>query len=213
MTSRRQLEANRVNAKRSTGPRTPSGKARSRMNAVNHGLTAKNVVVAGEKPEDFDAFRDELMADFRPVNTIGRELVDRTAGLLWRLRRCPAVEAELLNSLINQSGCFDWSRLTNEELEQAEQLFTKALQKPLEPTISSIVEHQARSEKKEVGVSQRVEMLSIFSRYEAGLMNALIKTLTLLHGLVPQDRRRRVSAGLPQSHAKPGRESNRVIGL
>ena len=62
MVSQRQLEANRANAKRSTGPKSASGKARSRLNAVTHGLTSRQLVVGAEKPEDFDAFRDEASA-------------------------------------------------------------------------------------------------------------------------------------------------------
>lgn len=40
MTSQRRIEANRRNAQRSTGPKTQDGKARSRLNAVKHGLSA-----------------------------------------------------------------------------------------------------------------------------------------------------------------------------
>jgi hypothetical protein len=151
------------------------------MNAVKHGLTAKKVVVVGENPEDFDAFRDGVTTDFKPGSTIESELVDQAAALLWRLRRWAVVEAELLKGLISQSQCYDWSCLTDEELEQVGQLFAKALKKPIEPTISSLVDYQVSTENE--SVPKRVEMLSIFSRYEAGLMNALMKTLTLLHSL------------------------------
>ena len=46
MASSRQIAANRANAKRSTGPKTEQGKARSRMNAWKHGLTAEDIVIA-----------------------------------------------------------------------------------------------------------------------------------------------------------------------
>jgi hypothetical protein len=57
MTSLRRLEANRENARRSTGPRTEEGKRRSRRNAVRHGLTAKTVIDVLEDPEDYKASR------------------------------------------------------------------------------------------------------------------------------------------------------------
>jgi hypothetical protein len=55
MTSFRQIEANRRNAAKSTGPITQEGKQRSRCNAVRHGLTAETVIGALEDPEDYKA--------------------------------------------------------------------------------------------------------------------------------------------------------------
>ena len=50
MATRRQLEANRANAKRSTGPRSADGKAKSSKNSLAHGLTAQDIVIADEDP-------------------------------------------------------------------------------------------------------------------------------------------------------------------
>ena len=99
MASRRQLEANRSNAKRSTGPNSQRGKARSRMNALKHGLTASDIVIGDEDPKHFDALRGGLKAGLRPVGAMEIELVDRVAGLLWRLRRVPVVESGIIRSL------------------------------------------------------------------------------------------------------------------
>ena len=70
------------------------------MNAVTHGLTATEIVVPGEEPEQFDRLREGLNADFAPGGTIERKLVDVLAGLLWRQQRLPIVEAELLKKLM-----------------------------------------------------------------------------------------------------------------
>ena len=97
MVSSKQLEANRANARKSTGPRSQGGKARSRLNAVTHGLTARQLVVGAEKPEEFDAFREALFADLEPSGALQCELVDEVARSMWRLRRIPVLEADLLN--------------------------------------------------------------------------------------------------------------------
>ena len=98
MTSQRQLEANRANAKRSTGPRTRSGKGRSSMNAVSHGLTAKNIVVSDEDPDEFERLRADLQADFQPSTRLAHEVVEHLAGLLWRQRRVARLEALLVKA-------------------------------------------------------------------------------------------------------------------
>ncbi len=77
MASRKQLEANRENAKRSTGPKSQAGKARSRVNSRKHGLTAKTLVIGDEDPAQFDKLRAELMQEFDPQSGLECELVER----------------------------------------------------------------------------------------------------------------------------------------
>jgi hypothetical protein len=96
MTSFRQIEANRRNALRSTGPKTEDGKQRSRQNAVRHGLTAETLVVALEDIEDYQAFEAAIIADYDARTAVERELVLRLASLLWRIRRATAIETDLL---------------------------------------------------------------------------------------------------------------------
>ena len=95
MTSFRQIEANRRNAKLSTGPSTEAGKRRSRRNAVRHGLTAETVIGALEDAEDYAAFEMAVTADYDAQTAVERELVLRLASLLWRLRRATAIESGL----------------------------------------------------------------------------------------------------------------------
>jgi len=97
MASLRQIEANRRNALKSTGPRTDDGKRRARRNAVRHGLTAETVLEILEDPEDYKAFELSVTADFDAQTAVERELVLRLASLLWRLRRAIAVETGLLH--------------------------------------------------------------------------------------------------------------------
>jgi hypothetical protein len=95
MTSFRQIEANRRNAGKSTGPITEEGKRRSRCNAVRHGLTAETVIGALEDAEDYKAFEAAIIADYDAQSAVERELVLRLASLLWRLRRATIMETGL----------------------------------------------------------------------------------------------------------------------
>jgi hypothetical protein len=96
MTSFRQIEANRRNALRSTGPITAGGKRRSRQNAVRHGLSAETVVEIVEDVDDYRGFEAAIIADYDARTAVERELVLRLASLLWRLRRATLIETELL---------------------------------------------------------------------------------------------------------------------
>jgi hypothetical protein len=95
MTSFRQIEANRRNARKSNGPITEEGKQRSRCNAVRHGLTAETVIGALEDVEDYKAFEEAIIADYDAQSAVERELVLRLASLLWRLRRATTMETGL----------------------------------------------------------------------------------------------------------------------
>jgi hypothetical protein len=95
MTSFKQIEANRRNAGKSTGPITEEGKQRSRCNAVRHGLTAETVIGVLEDAEDYKAFEAAIIADYDAQSAVERELVLRLASLLWRLRRATIMETGL----------------------------------------------------------------------------------------------------------------------
>ncbi|MBU2533383.1 MAG: hypothetical protein KKB37_11625 [Alphaproteobacteria bacterium] len=93
--SRKQIDANRLNAQKSTGPRTPAGKALSRANACKHGLTAERVLLPGESAEAFEAFCSEIRAYLSPEGPLEEQLVERAVSLMWRLQRVPEFEAAL----------------------------------------------------------------------------------------------------------------------
>jgi hypothetical protein len=68
------------------------------MNALRHGLTAKNIVIGDEDPKEFEDLRANLEHDLQPKTALEGELFERLAGLLWRLRRVPAIEAATVNA-------------------------------------------------------------------------------------------------------------------
>lgn len=100
MTTKKQKDANKRNAQKSTGPKTAAGKNSSKLNALVHGLTAKNaVVIQGEDPEAFEAMRQDLFYDAAPQGVLEALILDRIANILWRLRRVPQIEASLFEAL------------------------------------------------------------------------------------------------------------------
>ena len=93
MASPAQFAANRRNAKQSTGPRTPKGKAIASRNAIQHGLTAQEVVLQDEDAHLFDEHRAALCAALKPVGELEEALVERIVVSAWRLRRMVRIEA------------------------------------------------------------------------------------------------------------------------
>src|SRR5450631_4349468 len=102
MSSLKQIEANRRNALKSTGPTTSEGKERSRCNAVRHGLTAETVIAALEDAKDYQAFEAAVIADYDAESAVERELVLRLASVLWRLRRATSIETALFESVTTE---------------------------------------------------------------------------------------------------------------
>ena len=99
-TTKKQIDANHANAKKSTGPRTAEGKARVRLNAIKHGLRAEQVVVLGgptaEDPAEFDSLLSGMLDDCKPAGALERVLVERLAVSYWRLRRAYRFEARAI---------------------------------------------------------------------------------------------------------------------
>jgi hypothetical protein len=110
MTSFSQWQANRRNARKSTGPNTEEGKQRSRCNAVRHGLTAETVIGTLEDAEDYRAFEAAISADYDAQSAVERELVLRLASALWRLRRATAIETGLFEIQAEHLSGFRESR-------------------------------------------------------------------------------------------------------
>jgi hypothetical protein len=110
MTSYRQIETNRRNALKSTGPKTEAGKQVSRRNAVRHGLTAETVLSALEDAEDYKAFEAAITADYNAQSAVERELVLRLASILWRLRRVTTMETGLFEIQAQQLHDYRQSR-------------------------------------------------------------------------------------------------------
>src|SRR5262249_54359065 len=102
MTSERQKAANRANARHSTGPKTPEGKAVVRLNACRHGLLAHDLILPEENVDAFEDLRNRVWADLSPQGPIEEMLVDRVVNAMWRLRRLERAETALFYSRIHE---------------------------------------------------------------------------------------------------------------
>jgi hypothetical protein len=96
MVTKKKMEANRHNSKRSTGPRTERGKRASKFNALTLGLFAKHVVIAscdGDNCEkEFGSLLNHLHDEFQPIGTFEEWLVLKITECTWRLRRATRSE-------------------------------------------------------------------------------------------------------------------------
>ncbi len=92
-----QIAANRANAQKSTGPKTPAGRDASKMNALKHGILSRETVVRGrciqEDELEFAALHQRLWEDLMPAGPLEEMLVDRIVTAHWRLRRALKAEA------------------------------------------------------------------------------------------------------------------------
>jgi hypothetical protein len=210
MTSFKQIEANRANARKSTGPTTEEGKQSSRCNAVRHGLTAETVIGALEDAEDYKAFEAAITADYDAQSAVERELVLRLASLLWRLRRATTMETGLFELQADQLG----EGAQSHPINPASRDIVRALFGPSHPDPAArLLSNGAGAEARSGSTAGRpapdpVALAGCFlqladlpnfaldrlSRYEAALWRQVGQVLFALDALdrrKPQERRRR----------------------
>src|SRR5205085_3711979 len=106
MATEKQIAANRENAQKSTGPKTPEGRAAVRLNGIKHGLTASALVLRGESESDFENLLDSMQAEHQPSTATEEALVTQIAMATWRLRRLHHIVCRLL--LVKNSELNDW---------------------------------------------------------------------------------------------------------
>ncbi|HEY2155993.1 MAG TPA: hypothetical protein VGH33_10210 [Isosphaeraceae bacterium] len=103
MATKEQIAANRKNARKSTGPKSPAGKDQVKFNGLRHGLRAEAVVLPSEDDNEFKAFVDAWMDDWRPTTMARAQLVKEAAVAAWRKERCVRAEATRLGRRIRET--------------------------------------------------------------------------------------------------------------
>jgi hypothetical protein len=111
--SLKQIAANRRNARKSTGPKTPQGLAVSKMNAFKHGILSREAVVHGrcikEDEQEFDALHQRLWVELKPVGLLEEMLVDDIVTARWRMRRALKAESGEIALNVDEG---QWARET-----------------------------------------------------------------------------------------------------
>jgi hypothetical protein len=101
-TSIKRIEANRRNARLSTGPKSSAGKFRSSRNSLKHGLEARRHLIIGEDIKEFQEYKVSQIRFFDPKDPIEVDDCIQIITLGWKLRRFSAVETGLFNQDIIQ---------------------------------------------------------------------------------------------------------------
>ena len=90
-----QQSANKSNAQKSTGPRTPEGKARAKMNALRHGLTGQFCVMSEADHRAYTTFEGGILEALAPAGHYERDLAVSIAQNRWRLHRARALDSNI----------------------------------------------------------------------------------------------------------------------
>jgi len=179
--SEARLRANRENAKKSTGPRTPEGKQRSALNATRHGILAQVILLPKEDLSAYNEFTTDYAAALNPVGTVEIQLAHACADLQFRLHRMAAAEHNLF-AIGHEENGDNWN--TGDSESHAALTFADTLRRSKDPiatltiyeqrlsrrllqTLKQLREMQA--ERRELEQGQLDEMWSILSHHPSEL--------------------------------------------
>jgi hypothetical protein len=95
-------ETARANGSKSKGPVTLEGKAKSSQNAMKHGLAGGPTVLPHESQQEFDELHADLIHNFRPANSVERDLVHEIVCSRWRLGRIQRMECALMSQAVER---------------------------------------------------------------------------------------------------------------
>ena len=102
MSSQKRIDSSRANGAKSHGPVTPEGRARSRAAGLTHGLTSDQLLLEGESEEQFNALREEYLAEYQPQTRSRFDLVDQLVAARWRHNRVLALQTALMDHQITR---------------------------------------------------------------------------------------------------------------
>ena len=133
MATIKQIEANRLNAQKSTGPRSVEGQAVTSQNSLKTGIDAESLIIRGEKAEDLDALTAEYFARFRPQTPEERHYVDSLVRDDWQLRRLAKADTQIWDHTMNAAFKLDDNAPLGHAFARADSTFIR-LQRRIDAT-------------------------------------------------------------------------------
>ena len=205
MATRKQLQANRENSRKSTGPRSMAGKSIASKNSLKHGLLSQTIILPDENPEEFQELSYELGQYFQPIGRLEEELLAMIVADIWRLRRVNRIEASLLTRNIflekaerarDRAWDFKISFLPSSEAVSNKRAYRKAQKEAEEAT------KNATSDSTLIGGAflqdaEKYNGLQKLSRYETAIQRNLFQMLHQLGQL--QARRSKTPGSVPNT--------------
>jgi len=194
MASVAQIQANRLNAQKSTGPRTPAGKERASRNALKHGLLAREAVIQGENPEEFERYREWMLEDLAPAGAVETMLAERVVGLSWRLRRAERLQNAAFAALDDAEP----TPLLDARLEEWKQLKGSEWDRG----ISGVVDENAALGRPVVADFAEARVLDRLLMYERRIESSLYRTMAQLRR--EREARQARAAATPEEASRSG---------
>ena len=119
MASAAQIVANRANAKLSTGPVTPEGKAKVATNRLSHGLTGQFRLLSSESQPDYDALLDSLAEEYQPQTATEFHYLNEAARNMWRLQRASVLEEQVFQGTLKLNLVLRYTNSARRAINQA----------------------------------------------------------------------------------------------
>ncbi len=174
MSTEAQIIANRHNAQKSTGPRSPEGRSIVSQNALKHGLTAAHDIISSESQADFDLYRGQFLSELAPDSPMEYMLAERVVNLSWRLKRTGNIQNQTIDALIAPDTPSPLTKLAQSLLSRVRD------QSQLDPSESDPDLTLGRLAVKDFSNTRVLERLLM---YERRIENSLYKTLLELQRL------------------------------
>ena len=184
MRTEKQTNANRQNAKKSSGPRTPKGKTRTAQNALKHGLLAQDSVIPSEEAADFDNHLTAIEDSYLPRNRVEKEIVRQIADVMWRMQRLSRIESAAIAASIER---------------------TRDVQKRLYPDRMK-EGHEGEVQLLGTSMLNASKFLNNLARYDGHLSRRFFRSVELMMSIRRQDEKKRESFEAQNAEAvSPGR--------